>query len=143
MSAYGGQTSQAAARRGKPGGQAAHGNLLATIPKRSTTILATSRNRPWTRDGFSTAFNRAKIAADLSDRDLHFHDLRGTAATRFYVAGLPERVITEIMAWDEEHVTKIIRRYVGRAAATKAIIHQLNQAEKRTADAEPTTKSTG
>jgi hypothetical protein len=56
--------------------------------------------------------------------------LRGTAATRFYVAGIPERVIAEIMGWEEEHVRKIIRRYVGRTAATKALIRQLN--EKRT-----------
>ena len=36
--------------------------------------------------------------------------LRGTAATRFYVAGLPERVIAEIMGWEEEHVARIIRQ---------------------------------
>src|SRR5262249_37872248 len=69
------------------------------IPKRSTTILTNSRNRPWTLDGFSSSFNKAKINAGLTSRDLHFHDLRGTAATRFYVAGLPERVIAEIMGW--------------------------------------------
>ena len=45
----------------------------------------------------------------------------------------PERrVIAEIMGWEEEHVARIIRRYVGRSAATKALIHQLNQTEKRT-----------
>ena len=32
----------------------------------------------------------------MADRDLHFHDLRGTAATRFYIAGLSKRVIAEI-----------------------------------------------
>jgi len=58
----------------------------------------------------------------VRDGGLHFHDLRGTAATRFYTAGLSEPVIAEIMGWDEEHVAKIIRRYVGRSAATKAII---------------------
>ena len=57
---------------------------------------------------------------------------RGTAATRFYVAGLSERVIAEIMGWEEEYVANIIRRYVGRAAATRAIITQLNRAEGRT-----------
>jgi hypothetical protein len=46
------------------------------------------------------------------------------------VAGLPERVIAEIMGWEEEHLTRIIHRYVHRAAATKAIIAQLN--ERRT-----------
>jgi integrase len=103
---------------------------LAIIPKRSTVILTNSRGRPWMRNGFTTAFNRAKRAAGLQDRDLHFHDLRGTAATRFYIAGISERVIAEIMGWEEDHVRRIIRRYVGRAAATRALIRQLN--ERRT-----------
>jgi integrase len=100
--------------------------VLAGIPKRSTTVLTNVRRRPWTANGFGTAFNRAKIAAGMNDRNLHFHDLRGTAVTKFYVAGVPERVIAEIMAWEEEYVAKIIRRYVGRAAATKALIRQIN-----------------
>jgi integrase len=106
--------------------------VLATVPKRSTTILTNSRLRPWKRNGLGTAFNRAKVAAGMDDRDLHFHDLRGTAATRFYIAGLSVRVIAEIMGWEEDYVERIIRRYVGRSAATRAIIHQLNQAEGRT-----------
>lgn len=105
---------------------------LANIPKRATTILTNSKHRPWKANGFGTAFNRAKIAAGMADRDLHFHDLRGTAATRFYIAGLSERVIAEIMGWEEEYVAKIIRRYVGRSAATRAAIRQLNKAEGRT-----------
>jgi integrase len=104
--------------------------VLSAIPKRSTTILTNSKARPWTRDGFGSSFNKAKIAAGMTDADLHFHDLRGTAATRFYVAGLPERVIAEIMGWEEEHIARIIRRYVDRRAATRQIIRQLN--EKRT-----------
>ncbi len=63
----------------------------------------------------------------MADRDLHVHDLRGTAATRFYTAGLSERVIAEILGWREEQVSKIIRRYVDRTAATQAIIRQLNE----------------
>jgi len=105
-------------------------NILANIPRRSTVILTNSRHRPWTLDGLGSSFNKAKIAAGIAERDLHFHDLRGTAATRFYIAGLSERVIAEIMAWEEEHVARIIRRYVDRSAATKAMIAQLN--ERRT-----------
>jgi integrase len=105
-------------------------NVLANIPRRSTVILTNSRHRPWTRDGLGSSFNKAKIAAGMAERDLHFHDLRGTAATRFYIAGLSERVIAEIMGWQEEHVAWIIRRYVNRSAATKAMIAQLN--ERRT-----------
>lgn len=61
-----------------------------------------------------------------------FHDLRGTAATKFYIGGLSVRVIAEVMAWEEETVDKIICRYVGRQAATKALIAQLNEARGRT-----------
>lgn len=101
--------------------------VLARIPKRATTILTSSKRRPWTVDGFGSSFNKAKIDAKMSDRDLHFHDLRGTAVTRFYIAGIPERVIAEIVGWSEEQVSKIIRRYVGRAAATKALIRKINK----------------
>jgi integrase len=99
--------------------------VLARVPKRSTTVLTNSLGRPWTAGGFAASFHRAKIAAGIGD--LHFHDLRGTAATKFYIAGLPERVIAEILGWQEENVGKIIRRYVDRAAATRAIILQLNR----------------
>ena len=68
----------------------------------------------------------------MSNTNLHFHDLRGTAATKFYVAGLSLRVIAEILAWDEDHVDKIVRRYVGRSAATKEAIRLLGRASTRT-----------
>jgi integrase len=63
----------------------------------------------------------------MNNRDLHFHDFRGTASTKFYIAGLSQRVIAEIMGWEEEHVAKIIRRYVDRRAALRAVIKQLNE----------------
>jgi len=106
--------------------------LLKRIPQRSTTILTNSRRRPWTVDGFGSSFHAAKNKAGFAEKDLHFHDLRGTAATKFYVAGLSARVIAEILAWSEDQVDRIIRRYVARAAATKEIIRQLNEARKRT-----------
>lgn len=106
--------------------------LLDRIPKRSTQILTSARRKPWTQSGLSTAVQRVKAAAKWEERDLHFHDLRGTAATKFYIAGVPIRVIAEIMGWEEETVEKIIRRYVGRQAATKALIERINEARKRT-----------
>jgi integrase len=107
-------------------------NVLARIPKHSTTILTNHRGHPWKPNSLASAFIRAKASAGMADRDLHFHDLRGTAATRFYVAGLSIRVIAEILAWSEDQVEKIIRRYVARGAATKEAIRQLNEARKRT-----------
>ena len=106
--------------------------LITRIPRHSTTVLTNSKHRPWTAAGFGSSFNTAKKKASLTDKNLHFHDLRGTAATKFYVAGLNARVIAEILAWSEDQVDRIIRRYVGRAAATKEVIRQLNEAKKRT-----------
>lgn len=104
--------------------------VLARIPKRSIFVLTSSKLRPWTANGFGSSFNDAKHVAKIADRDLHFHDLRGTAATKFYIAGLSIRVIAEMLAWSEEQVERIIRRYVARAAATKEAIRQLNAAER-------------
>jgi integrase len=105
-------------------------DLLARIPKRATTILTNSRRRPWTADGFGSSFNKAKIDAGMTERDLHFNDLRGTAATKFYVAGFSMREIAETLGWEEESVEKIIRRYVGRSAAIKARIAKLREAKE-------------
>jgi integrase len=99
--------------------------VLARIPKRSTMILTSSKRRPWTVDGFGSSFNKAKIDAKMSERDLHFNDLRGTAATKFYIAGFTMREIAETLAWEEASVEKIIRRYVSRSAAIKARIRKL------------------
>lgn len=103
--------------------------VLARIPKRATTILTNSRRRPWTPDGFGSSFNKAKIDAAMSEMDLHFNDLRGTAATKFYIAGFSMREIAETLAWEEDSVEKIIRRYVGRSAAIKARIRKLEARE--------------
>jgi hypothetical protein len=49
--------------------------------KRSAvTILVKSFGRPWTEDGFRTSWDKAFRRTSL--KDLHFHDLRGTAVTR-------------------------------------------------------------
>jgi integrase len=100
--------------------------VLARIPRRSPVILTNSLGRPW--QSFAARFVAAKKAAGITN--LHFHDLRGTAATRFYLAGLSTRVIAEILGWSEDSVERIIRRYVARGAATRAAILQLNAARK-------------
>jgi integrase len=77
---------------------------------------------------FGTPFNRAKIDTGMENRDLHFHDLRGTAATRFYIAGLSVRIIAEVMGWEEEYVEK---SSAATSAATQRqrAIEQLNRAD--------------
>ncbi|MBZ5760243.1 tyrosine-type recombinase/integrase [Rhizobium sp. VS19-DR104.2] len=106
--------------------------VLARIPKSSPVILTSSAKTPWTKDGLASSFYTAKVKSKIHERDMHFHDLRGTAATKFYNAGLSIRVIAEIMAWEEDQVDKIIRRYVSRGTATREAIRQLNEARSRT-----------
>lgn len=103
--------------------------VLARAPKRATTILTSSKKRPWTTNGLGSSFNKAKRDAWPEGDDLHFHDLRGTAATKFYLAGLSEREIAEVMGWEEEYVSRIIRRYVSRTAALEERIRRLNEAQ--------------
>ncbi|MET3593277.1 integrase [Mesorhizobium shonense] len=102
--------------------------VLARIPRRSPVILTSTKKRPWTKDGLSSSFAEAKHEAWPDGDNLHFHDLRGTAATKFYLDGLPEREIAELMAWDEDHVSRIIRRYVSRSAAIRERIRKLDDA---------------
>jgi hypothetical protein len=45
---------------------------------------------------------------------------------------LKTRTIGEILGWSEDSVERIIRRYVARGAATRAVIRQLNEARKGT-----------
>jgi len=102
--------------------------VLDRIPRHSPVVLTNSRRRPWS--GFGASFGKAKEKAWPKGKDLHFHDLRGTAATKFYTAGLSEREIAEIMGWEEQSVSKIIRRYVDRQAAIKERIRKLDEARR-------------
>ena len=97
--------------------------VLDRIPRRSTIVLTNSDGQPWR--GFSSSFKTALKRAGMGKRDLHFHDLRGTAATKFYMSGLPIRTVAEVMGWSEDEVEKIIRRYVGRKAAVQDAIQRM------------------
>lgn len=110
-------------------------DLLAQIPKRSTTVLTGEKGRPLTDGPNGSCFRKAFAKAFPAGTDLHFHDLRGTAATRFYAAGLSNKEIADLLAWEEAHVDKIISRYVGQSARAAAMIHKLNQTERRTKNA--------
>lgn len=106
--------------------------LLDEIPKRSTAVLTGDNGLPHKDGPNGSSFRKAFKLAFPEPRDLHFHDLRGTAATRFHAAGLSNQEIGEILAWEEAQVDKIIQRYVGRSAKMAAITQKLNQHETGT-----------
>jgi integrase len=91
--------------------------------RKAVQVLTNTHGKPW-RSGLSDSFGDAARRAGI---DKHFHDLRGTAATWLYKAGFSEREIAEILAWEEDQVSKIIRRYVSRDALLRDRIERLDR----------------
>ncbi len=59
----------------------------------------------------------------------HFHDLRGTAATRFSMVPLSDDEVADIMGWEPEHVRRIRKRYVDRDSIVSGIIARMEKAD--------------
>ncbi len=95
--------------------------LLARIPKRATTVLTNAAGKPW-GTGFGSSWNKAVRRAGL---ELHFHDLRGSAATRFY-GRLTNIEIATVLGWSEAKVERMIDRYVKRDELLRDKIRRLN-----------------
>lgn len=116
--------------------------FLDRLPTRTkaTTYLVNTEGQPW-RTGFGSSWAKAcdKATAGAIDH-LHFHDLRGTAATRFYRAGLTPREIAEIMGWAEDYVETLINRYVKRDEIILDRIRRMDAHASRTATAKPPAK---
>ncbi len=104
-------------------------DYIATLPKKATTLLVTTKGRPW-RTGFGSSWKDAKNKAPPLSA-LHFHDLRGTAATRFYLGGLSIREIAEVMTWSEDYVEGLIDRYVKKDELLIDRIRRLNEATEK------------
>jgi integrase len=100
---------------------------LDATPKRSTVILTTSDNKPWTADGFRSSWRKACIAAGISG--LTFHDLRGTAVPRLAVAGCTEAEIAAITGHSLRDVGAILdAHYLHRdPALAESAIHKLEK----------------
>lgn len=104
-------------------------DYLAELPKRATTILVNTDGDSWAT-GFGSSWAKACERAGITD--LHFHDLRGTAATNFYRADYTLREIAQLMAWSEANVQAIIDRYVNRDAILMDRIRRMDEHTART-----------
>lgn len=92
---------------------------LETAPRHHVIALTNAFKRPWAESGLGNAFRDARNAIGVPKT---LHDLRGTAATRFALAGFSDEDIAGFMGWKLEKVRAILRRYVtGRAAALGAV----------------------
>jgi integrase len=89
---------------------------LAITHKKSPLILLTSKDRPWTPDGFRSSWRKACDKAGIDG--LTFNDLRGTAATRLALVGCTEAEIATITGHSLRDVRSILdAHYLNRDQA--------------------------
>ena len=88
----------------------------------SDHVLVTSRGTPWKPDSLTQAFERAAGKAEIKKR---FHDLRGTAVTKFKQLGLSNQEIALFVGWEPGQVDRIIGRYVDFARVASDAIDRL------------------
>ncbi len=89
--------------------------MLDQLDRTATVVLTTKSGRPWTGKNFRkqwlAACRLAKIPAEL-----HFHDIRGTAATLFAEAGATVPQIASITGHSLKEVGSILEKYLARTS---------------------------
>ena len=87
--------------------------LLDRTDRRSPVILTTSRDTPWTADGFRTSWTKACRKAGIAG--LTFHDLRGSAVVRLALADATVPQIATFTGHSLRDVEAILdAHYLGR-----------------------------
>ncbi|MGC2778485.1 MAG: tyrosine-type recombinase/integrase [Bradyrhizobium sp.] len=92
----------------------------------AVTILANSFGRPWTEDDFRTSWDKAFKKTSL--KNLHFHDLRGTAVTRLALSGCSVPEIAAITGHSLKTVQEILDAHYlgGRLELAESAIQKLS-----------------
>ena len=100
--------------------------LLDAIPRRSDYVLTNSRGKHWTDGGFASSWNKTKNKCPALNK--HFHDMRGTAATRFLNAGVSIADVAQLMGWSERNVQGIAARYISENVRADVLSSRLERA---------------
>ena len=77
---------------------------------RSIFVFTNTRGAQWSQSAFKSADRRAREA--IGREDLHFHDLRGTAATIKASGGNTAMQIAGMLGWSMNEVETMLNRYV-------------------------------
>ncbi|NOZ32988.1 MAG: tyrosine-type recombinase/integrase, partial [Alphaproteobacteria bacterium] len=80
--------------------------MLDGMKKRGPLVLTTLKGRAWTAHGFQSSWRKARSKAGITG--LTFHDLRGTAVTRFSVAGATLQEIATLTGHSLRDVQSIL-----------------------------------
>jgi integrase len=86
--------------------------MLDGMERRSPLILVTPTGRAWKKRYFSQRWQETCEAAGITE--LHFHDLRGTAATMLAETDCTVPQIASIMGWTVAYAQQIIDTYLAR-----------------------------
>lgn len=78
--------------------------MLDAMPRKAVTILTNSRGRPWTEQGFGSAFRRAQKKAGITG--LTFHDLKGTFLSRGRALGYSLAELSDASGTNEQTIKK-------------------------------------
>lgn len=96
------------------------------LERRGTTILTTPTGKRWDRNNFSDRFR--SICSELGIAGRHFHDLRGTAITRFAELGLTAEQISSVTGQSLKTITTILERYIARTAKmARTVIQRVDE----------------
>jgi integrase len=88
----------------------------------SAFVLTTERKTAWLGPSLTQAFIRAAKDAEVSKA---FHDLRGTAATRYIQSGFSSQEVATFLGWEHSRVDQILRRYVDPDRIAREAIERL------------------
>ena len=98
--------------------------MLDATPKRGPLIIVNTRGIPWSSNGFHSSWRKACVAAAVNG--VTFHDLRGTAVLRLFLAGCTEAEVATITGHSLGEVRAILDAHyfsrdeaLGRSAITK------------------------
>jgi integrase len=86
--------------------------MLDAIERKSPVILTASRGLPWKKRNFAKQWKAVCDEAEI--KDLHFHDLRGTAVTLLSEAHCTPQMIATLTGHSLKSVSVILDKYVAR-----------------------------
>ncbi len=95
----------------------------------TTTILFSSRGRPWSTEGFGTSFDRhrTKIGLGSKDNGPTIHDMRKTCATNMIILQhhypdlITDTILIDLFGWTPGTLSKMKRIYVSDSAVIDAL----------------------
>lgn len=97
--------------------------VLASVPKRSLTVLSNTRDKPWTTDGFKTSWGKEMARPEMGCLEgLVFHGLRKSAVVFLLEAGCTSAEVAAITGQSMQMVEHYARQVNQEKLASSAVL---------------------